>query len=99
MDITPNAAPVERPELMPQPGNRPPLACPGEHRSISRCPWCHFDPIYPERPVRSVRVHFTVGQGRDFDLGYCGVRGEHTVTVGEITCSDCNAKMEAVAGI
>lgn len=94
MDITPTAAPVERPELMPQPGNRPPSACPGEHRSPSACPWCRFDPLFQFVPVRSVRVHLTLG--RDRDLAYCGVRGEQTTMVDEITCAACNTRADEI---
>jgi len=79
--------------LMPQPGNRPPEKCPGDHRGMSACPWCHFDPIYPDRPVRSVRVHFTLG--RDRNLAYCGVRGEQTTMTGTISCSDCDERLDA----
>lgn len=94
MDTKLTTAPAERSELMPQPGNRPPSACPGSHSGPSACPWCHSDPLHPDSPVRSVRIHLTLG--RDRDLAYCGVRGEQTTMAEEITCAACSAKFDAL---
>jgi len=100
MDTT-SSQPAANPkdaDLMPQPGNLPPKDCPGTHRGMNACPWCHFDPIFPDRPVRSVRLHFTVNRNGDRDLAYCGVRGERTTMTGEINCSDCDRLMDETVG-
>jgi len=97
MDISSKQSDSTVADLMPQPGNLPPKACPGDHRGPSACPWCHFDPIYRDRPVRSVRMHFTLG--RDRDLSLCGIRGERTSMTGEISCPDCDRLLDEAAGL
>ncbi|WIB65707.1 hypothetical protein [Curtobacterium sp. MCBD17_040] len=37
-------------------------------------------------------IHLTIGEDRT--LGYCGVRGEPTTTIGRVSCLDCANRLD-----